>query len=102
MFNASTFFVILVEARTKTTVIRFLHSLVHYENRFDEIKVCFPTRGHSYMENDENMGIINQKVKVELSNQWADVFREARVKPGHFDVVEVDQLMLQSWTQHLK
>ena len=57
------------------TVIRLLHSLVHYENRFDEIKVCFPMRGHLYMETDKNMGIINQKVKVKLSNQGADVSR---------------------------
>lgn len=83
------------------TMFRFLHSLVHTENRFDEIKICFPIRGHSYMEPDKNMGLINQKAKVELPSQWADIFRETRVKPCPFDVVEVDQTIFRKWTDHL-
>ncbi|KAG8265047.1 hypothetical protein J6590_103608, partial [Homalodisca vitripennis] len=79
----------------------FLHSLVHIENRFNEIKVCFPIRGHSYMETDKNMGIIKQKTKVELPKQLTEVFLEARIKPRPFDVVEVNQTMFRQWTEHL-
>lgn len=83
-------------------MFRFLHNLVHVENRFDEIKVCFPIRGHSFMETDKNIvGIIDQKSKVELPRQWADVFRPARVEPSPFTVVEVDQDRFRKWTGHL-
>lgn len=43
------------------TFFRFLHNVVHHQKRLDSIKVTFPIRGHSYMENDKNMGNINQK-----------------------------------------
>lgn len=75
MFDASHSFCDSWGGQNKNyTVIRFLH----YENRFDEIKACFPMRGHyrgqrraisQYMETHTNMGIISQKVKVELPNQ---------------------------------
>lgn len=53
------------------------------------------------METDKNMGIVKQKTKVEHPKQWADVFREARIKPQPFDVVEVDQDMFRQWTAQL-
>lgn len=83
------------------TMIRFLHHLVHVQNRFEQIKVWFPIRGHLYMEPDKNMGLVKQKTRVELPSEWADVFREARVKPRPFDVVEVDQTMFKEWKAHL-
>lgn len=84
------------------TVLRFLHYMVHQEKRFDEIIVCFPIRGHSYLETDKNMGLVNQKAKVELPEEWANVFRESRMKPMPFTVVEVDQPLFRKWTEHLK
>lgn len=83
------------------TMIRFLHNLVHVQSRFEQIKVWFPIRGHLYMEPDQNMGLVKQKTRVELPSELADVFREARVKPRPFDVVEVDQTMFKEWTAHL-
>lgn len=53
------------------------------------------------MEPDKNMGLVKQKTRVELPSEWADVFREARVKPRTFDVVEIDQTMFKEWKAHL-
>ncbi|KAG8310336.1 hypothetical protein J6590_066039 [Homalodisca vitripennis] len=83
------------------TVFRFLHNLVHKENGFDEIKIFFPIRSHSYLETDKNMGLVNQKAKVEQPKEWAEIFREARVKPSPFSVIEVDQLLFRNWSDHL-
>lgn len=83
------------------TMFRFLHNMVHNEKRFDEIIVTFPIRGHSYLETDKNMGLINQKTRTELPSDWAEIFRDSRVKPKPFDVIEVNQTMFRKWTQHL-
>lgn len=53
------------------TVFRFLHQLVHIHHRFDKIKMTFPIRGHSYLECDKNMGIVNQKLPAEIPEDWA-------------------------------
>lgn len=47
------------------TVFRFLHYVVNEEKRLDYIKVIFPIRGHSYMEPDKNMGILNHKARYD-------------------------------------
>lgn len=75
------------------TVIRFLHWTVHGIRRFERVKVTFPIRGHSYLECDKNMGLINQKADAELPNQWWEVFRSARKSPSPFVVVECEQCM---------
>lgn len=47
------------------TVIRFLHYTVHTLKRFESVKVVFPIRGHSYMEGDKDMSLINPKSYTE-------------------------------------
>lgn len=82
------------------TVIRYLYHLVHVQKRFDEVKISFPIRGHSFMECDKDFGLIQQKSRVELPNEWAEVFRAARVKPNPFDVMEVTFDFFKCWTTH--
>ena len=78
------FFVIHVRA-----VIRFIHALVHRYNRFDSVKVTFPIRGHSYMECDKDMGLINKKVHVETPEDWNEHIRRCRVRPFSFYIIDV-------------
>lgn len=86
------------------TFFRFLHNLVHQQKRFDSIRVTFPIRGHSYMENDKNMGIINQKARVETVKELCDLVQSSRKKPSPFVVKhlsEDNQHIFQKWTEHL-
>lgn len=83
------------------TFFRFLHHLVHEENRFKSIQVTFPIRGHSYLECDKNMGLINQKIRAELPKDWIQVFKDARIKPSPFVVIDCDQNMFRNWSMHL-
>lgn len=80
------------------TMFRFLHFVVHVEKRLDFVKVTFPIRGHSYLECDKNFGLINQKTKVELPEEWCEVFRTSRNKPSPFNVEQVNQTYFRSWT----
>lgn len=84
------------------TFFRFLHHLVHEEKRFDNIKVTFPIRGHSYLECDKNMGLINQKLNAEVPSDWVQIFQEARIKPSPFQVVSADKKIFRKWTSHLE
>lgn len=80
------------------SVFRFLHQ------RQDYVKVTFPIRGHSYMENDKNMGIINTKAKVEILEELCELVHSSRCKPSPFIVVEIDQqnqTIFSQWTQQL-
>ncbi|CAH1984553.1 unnamed protein product [Acanthoscelides obtectus] len=61
-------------------------------------KITFPIRGHSYMEPDKNMGLINSHQRAEIPSDWVEIFRSARAKPSPFDVVEIDQSYLRAWT----
>lgn len=73
------------------TVVRILHYIVHDIKRLDSIQVTFPIRGHSYLECDKNMGLINLKTRMELPKDWIDVLKNARKKPEPFKVIDVDQ-----------
>lgn len=84
------------------TMFRFLHHLCVKEKRFDAINMVFPIRGHSYMEPDRNMGVINQKVSLETPSQWSEHIAEARQNPMPFKVYQCDQTMFKSWTNFLK
>lgn len=53
------------------------------------------------MECDKDFGLVNQKARVEMSNEWIDVFKTAREEPFPFDLVEVTQDMFRTWTEHL-
>lgn len=84
------------------TLIRFLHNLVTVERRFHTVKVTFPIRGHSYLECDKNMGLINKKAHAEVPKDWTEVFISARSKPSPFNVVEATSENFRQWTAFLK
>ena len=69
-----------------STMIRFLHYMAVTQKRFDEVTVTFPIRGHSYMEPDKNMGLINKRVHAEMPDDWREVIKYSRVKPSPFEV----------------
>lgn len=83
------------------TVFRYLHYVVNVTKRLDKIEVTFPIRGHSYMECDRDMGVINQKIRAEVPEDWYREFRSCRVKPNPFNVIEVDQSLIRNWSQML-
>ena len=66
------------------TMIRLLHYMTTVHKRFDSVNMTFPVRGHSYLECDKNMGLINQRFPAEVPDDWRDVFKYARVKPFPF------------------
>lgn len=84
------------------TLIRFLHYLVHARKRFNSIKVVFPVRGHSYLESDKDFGLINQRTKVEVPEQWNEVFQAARAKPQPFEVRKCNQDLFCAWSKFLQ
>lgn len=84
------------------TVFRMLHYIVHYITRLNSITVVFPIRGHSYLECDKNMGLVNQKSLVELPQQWNDVVQSSRSKPKLFVVINCEnQNIFKGWTSFL-
>lgn len=83
------------------TTFRYLHHLVHTKKRFKTITVVFPIRGHSYMECDKNMGLINSKARTQHPKDWIEIFRAARCKPAPFKIEEVDQSMVRDWNSFL-
>ncbi|RZF38967.1 hypothetical protein LSTR_LSTR003710 [Laodelphax striatellus] len=82
-------------------VIRFLHYLIHTRKRFKSIQVTYTIRGHSYLECDKQMGLINSKFGAELPCDWADHFREARQNPRPFVVEELDHTFWHEWSKFL-
>ncbi|GFO32007.1 vitamin B12-dependent ribonucleotide reductase [Plakobranchus ocellatus] len=69
------------------TVIRFLYYLVHFKKRFDTLKIAFPERGHSYMECDRDLALVNKKVDAEVPSDWMEEFDRARTKPSPYNVI---------------
>ena len=84
------------------TVIRFLHHVVVHGERFHHIKVSFPVRGHSYMECDRDMAVVNQKVRAETPEDWMRELSTCRKKPSPFNVVKMEPHMFQNVTEHIK
>jgi len=82
-------------------MFRYLHSLVATRKRFDSVAITFPVRGHSYLECDKNMGLINQKSAVETPDGWRTVFEGARHSPSAFVVVNCQQSMFRQFTKYL-
>lgn len=86
------------------TLFRFLHHVVHEQKRLDYVKVTFSVRGHSYMEPDENMGIIKHKTRYETPDELWDLIRSSRIKPSPFMVTQIgtqNQRIFRQWTKHL-
>ncbi|GFO26860.1 voltage-dependent calcium channel unc-36 [Plakobranchus ocellatus] len=84
------------------TMIRFLHYMVMHQKRFQRISISFPIRGHSYMECDHDMAVINQKARVETPDGWLREFESTRKSPSPFNVVAVQQDMFLQITNHIK
>ena len=84
------------------TLFRFLHWLVHTKKRFRSIIIRFPIRGHSYLECDRDMAIVNQSTQVDVPDDWINVIETARVKPSPFNVVKCDTEFFLNFNDHLK
>lgn len=82
-------------------MFRFCHFLVHKKKRFDCLWVTFPARGHSYLECDKNMGLINQKARCELPDDWRHEIANARMKPEPFIIVDCKKEMFYGWGEFL-
>ena len=50
--------------------VRMLHYLVHIAERFENTTESFPIRGHSFMECDKDMALVNQKPAAETPSDW--------------------------------
>lgn len=83
------------------TVFRFLHYLTAGLKRFKTIEVYFPVRGHSYLECDRNMGLINQKAVAETPDDWNNIIRNSRKNPSPFIVIDCKQEMFKRWDEYL-
>ncbi|PSN52493.1 hypothetical protein C0J52_11211 [Blattella germanica] len=83
------------------TFFRFIYNLVNVEKKLESITVTFPIRGHSYLENDKNMGLVNSKSTAIVPKDWASIIRNSRQNPSSFNVVEVDHSMFKCWTKFL-
>lgn len=83
------------------TVFKYLYYLVHVRKRFTSVQVTFPVRGHSYMESDKNMGIIQTKTPAEIPQHWIDVVETSRTSPFPFKAIEVDQGLIRNWSEFL-
>ncbi|RUS86935.1 hypothetical protein EGW08_005340 [Elysia chlorotica] len=83
------------------TILRFCHFLVHIKKRFSYVKLSFPIRGHSYMECDRDMAVINQKLPVNTPSEWQQHFTTARQNPSPFNVIPVDQTLLMNVDKHI-
>ncbi|XP_012561033.1 uncharacterized protein LOC105846628 [Hydra vulgaris] len=84
------------------TVIRFLHFNVVNKKRFHEIKISFPIRGHSYMECDRDMVLVNQKVRAELPVYWMEEYHTCREKPSPFKIIKMELKMFFNFSDHMK
>lgn len=83
-------------------VIKFCHYIVAIVKRLESIKITFPIRGHSYMECDRNMAVINQKSACEVPEDWINVVQNARVKPSPFQVFSLDYTFFRNWNSFLE
>jgi hypothetical protein len=85
------------------TVFRFFHYLVTEKNRFDLVKMVFPIRGHSYLECDRNMSLVNCNSYTETPDDWRQVLLTSRTKPSPFTVVDCEKdIIFQNWTDYLQ
>lgn len=79
------------------TVIKYLHYCTVVLKKFDSVTLTFPVRGHSYMECDKNMALINQRYPAETPGDWRDAISSARVNPSAYNVIECTREMFKAW-----
>ena len=84
------------------TLIRFLFGQVHFTKRCDSIKLFFPIWGHSHMECDRDLSMVNKRRGAELQEHWVEEFRSARKKPSPFNIIEPTQEVFLAISEHLK
>ncbi|GFO03244.1 hypothetical protein PoB_002974900 [Plakobranchus ocellatus] len=72
-------------------MLRFFDYLVHHKQRFKSIRVTFPECGHSYMECDWDMGLVNTKAGVCIPSDWIEQFKAARSQHAPYNIIEVQQ-----------
>ncbi|XP_072402450.1 uncharacterized protein [Diabrotica undecimpunctata] len=82
-------------------IFRYIHYVVVTTRRLDKIKITFPIRGHSYLECDKNMGLINQNTKAETIADWINEITGARAKPTPFKVFDLEQSFFRQWNKYL-
>lgn len=79
------------------SMFRFIHYVVHKTKLLESIRITFPERGHSYMECDKNMGLVDLKTHMEVPNDWFELLKMSRIRPSPFQVVEVEQDIVKKW-----
>ena len=52
-------------AEQKLHTEKVFHWLVGHDKRFEKVAIIFPLWGHSYLERDKNMGLVNTQTEVE-------------------------------------
>jgi len=75
-------------------IIRFLMGLVE-NNRFKEVQVLYPMRGHSFMPCDRDFGLVKISLvkykRLYTIDQYINLISEASKIFNKFSVVKVDQ-----------
>ncbi|KAK3789152.1 hypothetical protein RRG08_001545 [Elysia crispata] len=93
----------LAQGKTRTgRCCGFCTTWLCINNSLLESRIIFPICGHSYMECDRDMAVINQKPRVETPNSWVQQFEGVRKSPSPFNVVAVQQDMFFQMTNHVK
>lgn len=46
--------------------------MVHEQKGLKSITIIFTIRGHSYMECDQNMALVNQRLVAEMPKDWTE------------------------------
>lgn len=85
------------------TLVRMMMGLCETK-RFNDIKVTFPVRGHSFMPNDRDFGIIRRKLRKEeryyTVNEVVELIKHSSKNPNKFSIVEMkadDFIDYSSW-----
>lgn len=82
-------------------MFKFMHYIVHSAKLLESIKITYPERGHSYLECDKNMGLVNLKTRMEHPDEWIDVLKSSRSRPAPFEVINVSQNIVKEWDSFL-
>lgn len=65
------------------TLFKYLHYVLHNKKRFEQVRITFPIRGHSYMECDKNVDLTNTKAMTGVPNNWMEVIDQRDVNHPH-------------------
>lgn len=70
--------------------------------RFNSVSIIFPVRGHSYMDCDNNIALINQKFSCEMPNDCVSVVEKARSNPEPFHIIDCPLFMFENFSKLFK